>query len=74
MLEADYLFKLDKAITQYLIVYNQFVVFSCVEYSDYDSPFPGKYDYLEKRTKSKEKQQVSKLKAFVCLILVFSCL
>ena len=38
-----------------LIVYNQFVVFSCVEYSDYDSPFPGKYDYLEKRTKSKEK-------------------
>ena len=38
-----------------LIVYNQFVVFSCVEDFDYDSPFPGKYDYLEKRTKSKEK-------------------
>ena len=38
-----------------LIVYNRYVVFSCVEDFDYDSPFPGKYDYLEKRTKSKEK-------------------
>ena len=38
-----------------LIVYNRYVVFSCVEDFDYDSPFPGKYDYLEKRTKSKKK-------------------
>lgn len=33
-----------------LIVYNRYVVFSCVEYSDYDSPFPGKYAYLQKHT------------------------
>ena len=38
-----------------LVVYNRYVVFSCVESIDYDCPFPGKYDYLEKRTKSKEK-------------------
>lgn len=36
-----------------LIVYNRYVVFSCVEYSDYDSPFPGKYAYLQKHTLSK---------------------
>ena len=36
-----------------LIVYNRYVVFSCVEDSDYDSPFPGKYAYLQKHTLSK---------------------
>ena len=36
-----------------LIVYNRYVVFSCVEDFDYDSPFPGKYAYLQKRTLSK---------------------
>lgn len=36
-----------------LVVYNRYVVFSCVESSDYDYPFPGKYDYLQKRTLSK---------------------
>ena len=30
-----------------LIVYNRYVVFSCVEDFDYDSPFPGKYAYLQ---------------------------
>ena len=36
-----------------LIVYNRYVVFSCVEDFDYDSPFPGKYAYLQKHTLSK---------------------
>lgn len=36
-----------------LIVYNRYVVFSCVESFDYDCPFPGKYDYLQKHTLSK---------------------
>ena len=36
-----------------LIVYNRYVVFSCVEDFDYDSPFPGKYTYLQKHTLSK---------------------
>ena len=36
-----------------LIVYNRYVVFSCVEDFDYDSPFPGKYAYLQKNTLSK---------------------
>ena len=36
-----------------LVVYNRYVVFSCVEDFDYDSPFPGKYAYLQKRTLSK---------------------
>ena len=36
-----------------LIVYNRYVVFSCVESFDYDSPFPGKYAYLQKHTLSK---------------------
>ena len=36
-----------------LIVYNRYVVFSCVEDSDYDSPFPGKYAYLQKHILSK---------------------
>lgn len=36
-----------------LIVYNRYVVFSCVEDFDYDSPFPGKYVYLQKHTLSK---------------------
>ena len=36
-----------------LIVYNRYVVFSCVEDCDYDSPFPGKYAYLQKHTLSK---------------------
>ena len=35
-----------------LIVYNRYVVFSCVEDFDYDSPFPGKYAYLQKHTLS----------------------
>ena len=33
-----------------LIVYNRYVVFSCVETFDYDCPFPGKYAYLQKHT------------------------
>lgn len=36
-----------------LIVYNRYVVFSCVESIDYDCPFPGKYAYLQKHTLSK---------------------
>lgn len=36
-----------------LIVYNRYVVFSCVEDFDYDSPFPGKDAYLQKHTLSK---------------------
>lgn len=36
-----------------LIVYNRYVVFSCVETFDYDCPFPGKYAYLQKHTLSK---------------------
>ena len=36
-----------------LIVYNRYVVFSCIEDFDYDSPFPGKYAYLQKHTLSK---------------------
>ena len=36
-----------------LIVYNRYVVFSCVESFDYDCPFPGKYAYLQKHTLSK---------------------
>ena len=36
-----------------LIVYNRYVVFSCVEDFDYDSLFPGKYAYLQKHTLSK---------------------
>ena len=36
-----------------LIVYNRYVVFSCVENFDYDSPFPGKDAYLQKHTLSK---------------------
>ena len=36
-----------------LIVYNRHAVFSCVEDFDYDSPFPGKYAYLQKHTLSK---------------------
>ena len=36
-----------------LIVYNRYVVFSCVEDFDYDSPFPGKYAYQQKHTLSK---------------------
>ena len=36
-----------------LVVYNRYVVFSCVESFDYDCPFPGKYDYLQKHTLSK---------------------
>ena len=36
-----------------LVVYNRYVVFSCVEDFDYDSPFPGKYAYLQKHTLSK---------------------
>ena len=36
-----------------LVVYNRYVVFSCVESIDYDSPFPGKYAYLQKHTLSK---------------------
>ena len=36
-----------------LIAYNRYVVFSCVEDFDYDSPFPGKYAYLQKHTLSK---------------------
>lgn len=36
-----------------LIVYNRYVVFSCVEDFDYDCPFPGKYAYLQKHRLSK---------------------
>ena len=36
-----------------LVVYNRYVVFSCVESIDYDCPFPGKYAYLQKHTLSK---------------------
>ena len=36
-----------------LVVYNRYVVFSCVESFDYDCPFPGKYAYLQKHTLSK---------------------
>lgn len=36
-----------------LIVYNRYVVFSCVESFDYDCPFPDKYAYLQKHTLSK---------------------
>lgn len=36
-----------------LIVYNRYVVFSCLESIDYDCPFPGKYAYLQKHTLSK---------------------
>ena len=39
-----------------LIVYNRYVVFSCVESSDYDYPFPGKYDYLQKHARAKRVQ------------------
>lgn len=39
-----------------LVVYNRYVVFSCVESSDYDSPFPGKYDYLQKHARAKRVQ------------------
>ena len=53
----------DKPLTDSLVyelnrcydlrVYNRYVVFSCVEDFDYDSPFPGKYAYLQKHTLSK---------------------
>lgn len=36
-----------------LVVYNRYVVFSCVESFEYDYPFPGKYAYLQKHTLSK---------------------
>ena len=39
-----------------LVVYNRYVVFSCVESSDYDCPFPGKYDYLQKHARAKRVQ------------------
>lgn len=39
-----------------LVVYNRYVVFSCVESSDYDYPFPGKYDYLQKHARAKRVQ------------------
>lgn len=39
-----------------LIVYNRYVVFSCVESFDYDYPFPGKYDYLQKHARAKRVQ------------------
>ena len=39
-----------------LVVYNRYVVFSCVESIDYDCPFPGKYDYLQKHARAKRVQ------------------
>ena len=36
-----------------LLVSNRHAVFRCVEDFDYDSPFPGKYAYLQKHTLSK---------------------
>ena len=39
-----------------LVVYNRYVVFSCVESTDYDCPFPGKYDYLQKHARAKRVQ------------------
>ena len=39
-----------------LVVYNRYVVFSCVESFEYDYPFPGKYDYLQKHARAKRVQ------------------